>query len=123
MGTRLLAQEISASWEGLCEVAFEIPEPAVERLDGNEAGRTCLMEISKEWVSNAYRHGKASKVWISVYLTEEGDLKLIMTNNGHQIPADSEPGLGFAMFDELTSEWEIDRSPQSRFTATIPLSS
>jgi signal transduction histidine kinase len=123
MGTRLLAKEISASWEGLCEVDFEIPEPAVERLDGNEAGRTCLMEVSKEWVSNAYRHGKASKVWISVYLTEEGDLKLIMTNNGHQIPADSEPGLGFAMFDELTSEWEIDRSPQSRFTATIPLSS
>jgi hypothetical protein len=34
-----------------------------------------------------------------------------------------QPGLGFAMFDELTSDWEIDQSEQSRFTATIPLSS
>jgi glucose-6-phosphate-specific signal transduction histidine kinase len=123
MNTRLLAAEITASWEGLCEVSFEIPEPAIERLDQNEAGRTCLMEIAKELVSNAYRHGKASKVWISVYLTEAGTAKLIMTNNGLSIPADFEPGLGFAMFDELTSDWEIDRTEQSRFIASIPLSS
>ena len=122
MNTKLLAQEITASWEGLCEVSFEIPEPAIERLDQNEAGRTCLMEIAKELVSNAYRHGKASKVWISVYLTEAGTAKLIMTNNGLSIPADFEPGLGFAMFDELTSDWEIDRTEQSRFIASIPLS-
>jgi two-component sensor histidine kinase len=81
------------------------------------------MEIAKELVSNAYRHGKASKVWISVYLTEAGTAKLIMTNNGLSIPADFEPGLGFAMFDELTSDWEIDRTEQSRFIASIPLSS
>jgi hypothetical protein len=27
------------------------------------------------------------------------------------------------MFDELTSDWEIDQTEQSRFIATIPLSS
>lgn len=122
MTTDLLAKEISSSWEGLCEVSFEIPEPAIEQLDKNEAGRTCLMEVSKELVSNAYRHGKASRVWISAYLDSQGDIKLIMTNDGQPIPADSEPGLGFAMFDELTSDWGIDRTEQSRFIATIPLS-
>lgn len=123
MGTSLLAREISASWEGLCEVSFEIPEQATARLDENEAGRTCLIEVSKELVSNAYRHGKASRVWISAYLTNESDLQMIVTNNGQPMPTESEPGLGFAMFDELTSEWSVDHSEQSRFTATIPLSS
>lgn len=122
MGTKLLAQEITASWEGLCEVSFEIPDAVVERLDENEAGRTCLMEVSKELVSNAYRHGRATKVWVSAYLNSEGDVKMIVTNDGHPMPVESEPGLGFAMFEELTAEWSIDQKERTGFNATIPLS-
>jgi signal transduction histidine kinase len=123
MSTNLLAKEIVTSWEGICEVSFEIAEDALARLDENEAGRTCVMEVAKELVGNAHRHGKANKVWISSYLTQDDDIKLIVTNNGRPMPENSQPGLGFAMFDELTSDWEIDQTEQSRFTATIPLSS
>lgn len=122
MGTALLANEIVASWEGICDVSFDIPPEVVARLDENEAGRTCLMEVVKEVVSNAYRHGKASKIWVSTYLNSEGDIALIVSNNGRPIPDRSEPGLGFAMFDELTSEWAFDPTSPARLTATIPLS-
>lgn len=121
MGTKLLADEITASWEGLCSVKFEIPEPVAFRLDENEAGRTCFIELSKELVSNAYRHGKATTVWISAYLSTEGDVEMIVTNNGKPLPSETQPGLGFAMFDELTSEWSIDKEQGGRFSATIPL--
>ena len=123
MSTNLMAKEIVTSWEGICEVSFEIAEDALARLDENEAGRTCVMEVAKELVGNAHRHGKANKVWISSYLTQAGDIKLIVTNNGRPMPENLQPGLGFAMFDELTSDWEIDQTEQSRFIATIPLSS
>ena len=123
MDTNLLAKEIIASWEGICEVSFDISTDVILRLDENEAGRTCLMELAKELVGNAYRHGKASKVWISVYLKSESDIALIASNNGRPFSENFDPGLGFAMFDELTSEWEIDPTSPAKLTATIPLSS
>lgn len=116
-----LAQEIKKTWEGLCEVSFELTDEVWAVLDSDESARNCLFEICKELVSNAYRHGKALNVWISCYLSQGSDLRLTASNNGLGLPADFVPGLGFSMFDDLTENWELEPGPDNRITASIPL--
>ena len=120
-GTAQLLQEIVASWEGLCSISLEVSDQTLERLDQDEPGKTCFVELAKELVSNAYRHGQAKRVWISGYLAANGDVRVIAANDGSEISETAESGLGFAMFDELTSNWSIERQPETRFVATIPL--
>lgn len=119
--TEELILEIVASWRGVCEVRFEFSKDALVRLDQSESGKTCAIELAKELVSNAFRHGKAGSVWISGFINEAGDLRLIGTNDGSPVASDFAPGLGFAMFDELTIEWFVDSTPEPRIVATIPL--
>lgn len=116
-----LAQDIKKSWDGICAVNFELSEEVWAVLNEDESARNCFFEISKEIVSNAYRHGKAKDVWISCYLSQNHDLRLIASNNGTRLPADFVPGLGFSMFDELTASWELEPGPENRMTAAIPL--
>lgn len=121
LGTEQLIREIQGSWSGICEVRFDISANTIERVDESESGKTCLIELSKELVSNAYRHGRARQIWISVYLDENLDLRIIATNDGLPLAPDHKSGLGFAMFDELTSTWAFEFEPTQRFVASIPL--
>lgn len=119
--TSQLLEEIVRSWDGICQIRFEVSDQTRSRLDLNESGRTCFIELSKELIGNAYRHGKAKTIWISGYLDSHGDIRVISSNDGEKIDASATPGLGFAMFDELTSSWAIENHPDQRFVATIPL--
>lgn len=119
--TKEMIASIQKSWQDICNVHFELPNNVIEKLDQNEACRACFIELAKELTSNAYRHGKAKNIWISAFLDESSGLRVIASNDGLPIPEGFEPGIGFEMFDELTQSWEIDRSGDSRFVATLPL--
>jgi two-component sensor histidine kinase len=116
-----LALEIKKSWEGICAVSFALSAEVWSLLDRDESARNCFFEIAKEIVSNAYRHGKAQNVWISCYLSQDNDLRVIASNNGAELPKDFVPGLGFSMFDELTASWAIEPGTDNRMTASIPV--
>lgn len=116
-----LCSDIRRSWQDLCQVNFEVSDEVLSELDKNEAGRSCFIELVKELVSNAYRHGQAKNIWIAAFITPEKDLKLIASDDGKQIDPSYQPGIGFEMFDELTSSWKIEFEGQSKIVALIPL--
>ena len=118
---RELLEEIRTTWAGLCEVHTDIPEDVFDRIAGVELTTTSVIEIIKELVNNAYRHGGASDVWITCRLDDHGDLLVTSGNNGSPFPTDIHPGIGFQMFTELATSWSID-SENNRFTATIAAS-
>lgn len=116
-----MCQSIQKSWREICEVHFDITPTLIERLDASEAGRACFVELAKELVSNAYRHGKAGNVWISLTEDEDSSLKLTSRNDGVPMPHSFEPSIGFQMFDELTQSWTVEDPKRSLVVARFPI--
>ena len=115
-----LLQEIAATWEGVCNFTYQISASALHALSQSPTSTICFIEILKELVSNASRHGGATKFWLNAYLNAEGDLAMIAGNNGKPVPSDISAGLGFQMITDLTKDWEIDRKAAG-FSATLPM--
>lgn len=118
--SKVLLDEIVQTWDGVCKFEFQIAPSAELALDQHATSVTCFIEIVKELVSNASRHGGATKFWLNAYLNSNGEMEIITGNNGRPIPNDISPGLGFQMISELTKEWRIDRKT-SGFSAILPI--
>jgi signal transduction histidine kinase len=119
--TAEMCQSIQKAWRDICEIHFDISPEVIQRLDASESGRACFVELAKELVSNAYRHGKAGNVWISLIEDEQSNLKLSSRNDGLAFPKNFEPSVGFQMFDELTQSWSIEDPKRSMVVAIFPI--
>jgi len=74
--------EISETWDGICEIEVQLaPTDAVELMKDPIAVETAL-EIVREAVSNAIRHGQARSVWVSLSFTDESTVRVEIANDG-----------------------------------------
>jgi hypothetical protein len=86
---------LTLTWEGVCSFSYQISSSAEKSLNQSPTSTICFIEILKELVSNASRHGGATKFWLNAYLNPEGDLEMIAGNNGKPVPSDiTHQGLG-----------------------------
>lgn len=114
--------QIEQTWDGVCQVTHSITPEAEALLGSSSATSTCVAEIAKELVSNAFRHGKATQVDISISTATEQDLRITSTNNGSSVQKGRVEGIGSEMFDELTTQWSWKNTPKGpRFTALVPV--
>lgn len=114
--------QIAQTWDGVCVVTHSSTAEAKQLLSGSNATSTCVAEIAKELVSNAFRHGKATEVEISISLAGPGDILITSINNGTSVKKAKTDGIGSEMFSELTSRWSWKNTPNGpRFTAVIPV--
>ena len=73
-----------------------------------------MIEIVREDVGNAVRHGSATTVSITIDSEDERLLKVVIVDNGSGIADDAIAGLGSELFDSLTFRWS--RSSSTRGT-------
>ncbi|MEY5146713.1 MAG: hypothetical protein RL224_1027 [Actinomycetota bacterium] len=118
---RELLTEIADTWQGVCEFEFQIAPSAEVALSKNLTSTTCLVEIAKELISNANRHGGASKFWLNSYLRPDGDLEIVAGNNGKATSSDSGSGLGYEMISQLTKDWNLGGGTTNSFSAVLPM--
>ena len=117
-------QNISSTWDGICQVKINITERATRALDRNSDARICVNEICKEAVSNAVRHGEAKRVDIEIDRSGNEILFLKASNDGRPIEKSAVPGLGSKMFEELTVDWSLTTNrgaAQTVLEAQVPL--
>lgn len=113
--------EVAATWQGVCEFDFQISTSVMEALGRSSTSSTCFVEIIKELISNANRHGGATKFWLNAYLNIDGDLEIVAGNNGKPMGGDISSGLGLQMISELTKNWTFERDKAKGFFAVLPL--
>lgn len=116
-----LLGEIVDTWQGVCDVEYQIATSAQQALEKSKTSTTCLIEILKELVSNASRHGGASKFWLNAYLNSEGDLSIVAGNNGKVMSGELSTGLGFEMITKLTKNWSLTGTASGSFSAILPM--
>jgi signal transduction histidine kinase len=95
---------LAAVWNRNCTLIWEITPEAQALLDSDRDAVVCIGEVVREAVSNAVRHGKAG--WIDIRVEEQrGILRVAVQDNGTGLSPAAIPGLGSAMFDEITHSW------------------
>ena len=96
-----------------------IDKSAKVLLENSTAAR-CASEIIKELAGNAYRHGKAKHLFVSLGKNADGDLWLKASNDGAPLTAEVN-GLGSALFTDLTMTWSISEDAHGvNFEAVLP---
>ena len=118
---RELFDEIGNTWQGVCDFEYQIAPSAELALAKSQTSTTCLIEITKELISNAKRHAGANKFWLNTYLNSEGDLSILSGNNGTEMAPGATSGLGFDMISKLTRDWHLSTGTANSFMATLPL--
>ena len=98
-----LLQEIHDLWEGILDVQFRL-SPRESALTDSEFG--LLETILQELVTNAYRHGHASVISLSVDLSPQ-IIEVTGIDNGSGVTTGA-PGLGSKIFDAATrNTWQL----------------
>lgn len=116
--------QLQATWRGICEIQISVTERAARPLQRDNGACVCLNEIVKETVSNAFRHGEAKNVWVSVDRQDDFNLSITVSNNGLPITDETQLGVGSHLIEELTTDWSIKSDPASGLTvfkANLPL--
>ena len=114
-------QEISKIWAGTIETKWQFAPNALEALRKNPATSECLAEVLREAVSNASKHGKASRVEIAVNI-EDSELVLEAKDNGSFITTGKNQGLGTELLDDVCSSWSLQPDPNLGIILTAKFS-
>ncbi len=96
-------QDLITTWEGVCDISIDYPQRDLEEID--ETSRICTIEIVKEIVGNAFRHGQATKIKFEIQISKDR-LQIHAKNNGTPV-TESTIGLGTDLLNELTESWSI----------------
>lgn len=100
-------------WDGIVEIAVIDDQMDYEncRLSAIE-----LADLIEEGISNAVRHGKCTKISVTLLTIESGGSRIEIRDNGAGITATT-PGLGSSFFDSLTAgNWHRERDMSSQST-------
>ena len=107
-----ILKELKEKWAGSLDIHFEFGE-----LGGiSEYQLLAMNEFLSESLTNAFRHGRANRARVDFRLNSQNQLLISITDDGvGYIP--SHPGLGSAIFDELSNgSWEIRSRTDSHGT-------
>lgn len=115
-----LLEQVCDLWEGSCQINYRITADASSALAEDSAAAYCVLEVIREAVNNAIRHGSAKEMNISI--AKLGELIAVeVTNDGNQSQLNS-PGLGSAIYQELTHDYKLSLGNPTTLEAKIPLS-
>jgi signal transduction histidine kinase len=96
-------EDLRETWDGVCEIRIQYEPDLLEAVD--ETSRICTVEIVKEIVGNAFRHGAATKISFQITI-EDQRVQIFAVNNGSPV-TESTIGLGTDLLNELTESWNI----------------
>ena len=98
-----------AHWQDLIEIEIDYTlEKDPAWVSANDFGA-----VVEQAVANAFRHGQATKVVISIHLNIDGWVECNFTDNGNGMATgDRLPGLGSSIFDSLAwGNWSLRPGP------------
>lgn len=111
-------------WAGTLQINVNDSELALDKLRKDETGNMVAVEIIREAISNAVRHGGAKTVDIAMQLKDPSTktITIRIDNDGISEKAELVPGFGSKLLDQLTTSWSLRRGPRGiRLEAEIPL--
>jgi signal transduction histidine kinase len=118
---RQVIREIIDVWSGVCDIYFSVPKNVFDATRRSTNVAESFVEIIREAVSNAIKHGGAKEIEVSAKLAD-GVISLQVTNDGKKpSKQQANTGYGTQILNELALSWSVDQNEVGKvvFTAEI----
>jgi signal transduction histidine kinase len=116
-------EKVSNGWSGICEVNIQLTPDLERRIQADSSASRVALDIAQEAISNAVRHGGASKAHVAVECSGESEITLTVRNDGKPAPHKIKVGLGTNLLEECTLSWSrISDALGTTLTCRLPVS-
>jgi signal transduction histidine kinase len=105
-----LLNQIIEIWSDAAEISIEIPEDLEAAITKQPLASEALIEISREFITNAIKHGKASNVSLKVSRLDDLRIAIEVADDGQGFPPGAKPGFGSKLLTELSLVWRLTRA-------------
>lgn len=104
----IVLAQIADVWDGVCKIQFEISDQMRAELRQSSSVAVCVLEVIREGVTNAVKHGNASEISVLVEPDQRPNLISVeLINNGTVPEAQADNGYGSQLLNEVTYDWSI----------------
>jgi signal transduction histidine kinase len=114
--SNLAGEEISAVleqiveiWSDAAEITILLSEQLEWEISNQPLTSEALIEISREFINNAIKHGKAENISLRVFRVDPYRLAVEVTDDGQGVPPGAKPGFGSKLLTELSLIWRQSR--------------
>ena len=120
-------EQMAEVFSGASEIVSSISDEAQAVLSCEPAVAAASLEIIREGINNAVKHGKANRVEVKVNLEPQQflDKRLVaieIFDDGNLLAKKMQPGIGQKTLDELAIDWKIFRKKgQTLLQAKVPV--
>ena len=105
-----LLNQIVDIWSDAAKISIEIPSELEAAIARQPLASEALIEISREFITNAIKHGKAGKVSLKVSKVDDLRIAIEVIDDGQGLPPGAKPGFGSKLLTELSLSWSQLRS-------------
>jgi signal transduction histidine kinase len=120
----LILDSIVQVWRSNVQIALNYSVETIARLKFDAVATFAVIEIVREAISNAVKHGNSTKIRIDLAVDLDANLRIEVLNNGLTFTKPKTPGFGLVVFEELSRKWNIANTGEGVcLTATVALSS
>ncbi len=98
------------SWDGLINLSIKMPDDLSHKIKKTQ--QVELVHVIEELISNAYRHGEAQMLTITIRWINEDALEIVARDNGKGAQMPISKGLGSKIFTSATDgNWSLRNIP------------
>ncbi len=102
-------EQIVEIWSDAAQITILLPEQLEREISGQPLTSEALIEISREFINNAIKHGHAENVSLRVFRVDQYRLGVEVTDDGQGVPPGATPGFGSKLLTELSLAWSQSR--------------
>ena len=104
-----LLNQIVEIWSDAAQISIKIPEDLEAAITKQPLTSEALIEIAREFITNAIKHGKASSVSLKVSRIDGARIAIEVIDDGQGVPPGAKPGFGSKLLSELSLVWRQSR--------------
>jgi signal transduction histidine kinase len=102
-----LLKDLQSLWAGALEIQLALSESALAVLDKDTAVSRCALEVVREAVTNAVKHGDAQRARVMLELSGQF-VELLIENDGTAI-GDAPNGQGLNLYASVSHTYQFER--------------
>ena len=106
-----LLDELVLLWEGALDLHIVMDEASETELAGDQAAARCVLEVCREAVTNAVKHGSAEQVRISIS-KGDGLIQITATNDGIKMTEENS-GQGINLYRQVAHSFRLGNQDDS----------
>ena len=103
--------EIAETWDGVCQISVALTDGDAKDILRDQVAVETALEVVREGISNAVRHGKAKNVEVSVELIEANIVRVRVANDGSlfdaSLVATGRQGIGSMHLKDCAIDYSI----------------